>query len=186
MNHHFLLLPKTLLVLSLILTAAFSQVERLPGEESSDVKEKLTINVLDGKDEVVDKIFVQNNPEEYTIEEGSLTREQEASAPASQQTTLAPLLLSMELVFDTYDEGYSVKKEVGKIHKLAHIDGEQHRSPTLMIVWGEGLKFKGILTYCKERYTKFLADGTPVRCVMNVRFTEHTTPTEQRSRTEYH
>lgn len=94
-------------------------------------------------------------------------------------------------VFYKLDESAStadeeVKDVILKIQRLSHTDAEQLKSPKCELKWGQNLKFKNYITSLSEKYVKFTPDGTPVRCVMNVRFTEHTTAEEQTSRTKYH
>ena len=155
---------------------------------------KCTINKMGGEnnDQIVENIEVLFNPKEYVVEKMAPWQEHHNAGldnPELQWTTGECMMLSMELFFDTYEkpgDERDVKKITSKIHALAHVDGELHRPPVCVVTWGQSLRFKGILTYIKERYTKFLADGTAVRCVMNVRFVEFTPPTEQLQRTKYH
>jgi phage tail-like protein len=85
-----------------------------------------------------------------------------------------------------FDDESQIKDTDIKINRLAHIDGEQHRPPTCIFSWGQGLKFKGILTDITERYRMFEPDGAPVRAELNANFFEYTSDEEQIQRWKSH
>lgn len=80
----------------------------------------------------------------------------------------SPTTLSMELFFDQYESGKSVREMTDKIEALALVHQELHRPPTALLTWGTGLAFKCILESFRTAFALFLADGTPVRAVMTV------------------
>lgn len=80
----------------------------------------------------------------------------------------SPSTISMELVFDQYETGKSVREMTDKIETLALVHQELHRPPTALLTWGTGLAFKCILESFRTAFALFLADGTPVRAVMTV------------------
>ena len=80
----------------------------------------------------------------------------------------SPPTLSVELTFDQYEEGKSVREITDKIETLALVHQELHRPPTALLTWGTGLAFKCILESYRTAFALFLADGTPVRAVMTV------------------
>lgn len=80
----------------------------------------------------------------------------------------SPSTMAMELFFDQYEEGKSVREMTDKIEKLALVHQELHRPPTALLTWGTGLAFKCVLESFRTAFSLFLADGTPVRAVMTV------------------
>jgi len=116
-----------------------------------------------------------------------------------------PETLSIELFFDTYAPATSggmlkqtarsvippnpfqkpgsrsVKVKTDEFIKLARVDSELHQPPICHLHWGTfgsgeatGF-FVGVLTDVRQKFTLFLADGTPVRATLSCTFTESTT-----------
>lgn len=122
-----------------------------------------------------------------------------AAAYALQFTNgaVAPPTLSFDLLFDTYEgepsgggwgslislpnptalhttsapSGVSVLSYTNKILALTQINRELHRPPNCEVWWGMVLLCVGPLTGCTQTYTRFLADGTPVRAKLSCTFT---------------
>ncbi|MBI2041255.1 MAG: hypothetical protein HYT16_04100 [DPANN group archaeon] len=113
-------------------------------------------------------------------------------APTLEFTSGEPYRLQMDLFFDRYEEGKSVREYTDKIEKLTvTLDGdplkeelvhqELHRPPTILLTWGTGL-FTAVIESCDPpRFTRFLDDaatakaatsGTPVSAVMTCVFTD--------------
>jgi nucleoid-associated protein YgaU len=86
------------------------------------------------------------------------------------------MTLSLTLQFDTYEDRVSVReKYVKHLEKLAMMRGQVKKEtsptpqekkkmtpPVVLFVWGR-FNFKGVLESISQKYTMFLADGTPVR-----------------------
>lgn len=97
-------------------------------------------------------------------------------------------VLSMQLFFDTYTytskDGRAVKRDVrdytDEILGLLDIDPELHAPPVCRFTWGERLQFQGVLERANQRFTLFLADGTPVRATVDVSFKEFAEDTSER------
>lgn len=112
--------------------------------------------------------------------------------------------LSIELFFDTYEphgagmalrsaaaslltpttplqtRGISslasdVTAKTREIAALAEVDRELHRPPLCTLTWGSFDIFEGVLTDLQQRFTMFLADGTPVRATLSCSFVEWST-----------
>jgi nucleoid-associated protein YgaU len=109
--------------------------------------------------------------------------------------------LSIELFFDTYEsrseaatwkraasssiaptnpfqsgDATDVREYTQKIVNLALPDTELHRPPVCTLKWGEyETIFVGVMTQVDERYTMFLANGTPVRATLSCSFVEYRT-----------
>jgi hypothetical protein len=78
--------------------------------------------------------------------------------------------LQMELFFDRYEEGKSVREVTDEVEKLSLVHQELHRPPVCLVTWGTGLAFKCILESVRTGFAMFLADGTPVRasCLVDI------------------
>jgi nucleoid-associated protein YgaU len=146
--------------------------------------ERAKIYVLDGDGEGSKKadppgengIDVCFNPKEYSLEK-SVSWDTEKSftdAPKPEFTKPSPMTLSVTLQFDTYEERVSVRnKYVKHLEKLVMMRGQVKNQknakekqkaspPVILFVWGR-FTFKGVIDSLSQKYTMFLADGTPVR-----------------------
>jgi nucleoid-associated protein YgaU len=72
-------------------------------------------------------------------------------------------------------EASDVRRHTDQIARLAEIDIELHRPPVCDLRWGVFDIFTGVLTRLHERFTLFLADGTPVRATLTCEFAEVST-----------
>jgi hypothetical protein len=90
--------------------------------------------------------------------------------------------LEMELFLDTYEAyeptnrspisaGSDVRDLVSEITNLMNIDPTTHAPPVLIFAWAS-LCFTCVLAQVSQRFTMFLADGTPVRARLQVTFNE--------------
>lgn len=114
--------------------------------------------------------------------------------------------LSIELFFDTYEsrdrmswkraattllaptnpfqksDASDVRACTDAIAKLAEVDRELHRPPICHLGWGTFDIFYGVLTEVNQRFTMFLADGTPVRATLSCSFVEFHTEAHFKAR----
>jgi hypothetical protein len=91
----------------------------------------------------------------------------------SQHTNADPATLTLELFFDTYAQGKTVRDYTDKVANLSKIEkhGDIHRPPVCRLTWGNGgLFFQGTLQSLTQNFTLFLADGTPVRATLQCTF----------------
>jgi nucleoid-associated protein YgaU len=103
---------------------------------------------------------------------------------------------SIELFFDTYEsrsgavslagaaasflpaslipgrQATDVRQHTDQIARLLEVDTELHQPPVCNLRWGVFDIFTGALTSLYQRFTLFLADGTPVRATLTCDFTE--------------
>ncbi|MEF2967755.1 peptidoglycan-binding protein LysM [Paenibacillus sp. M1] len=115
-------------------------------------------------------IEVMFNPNEYTVSfEGKYTGEknnmqfQRSSTPE----------FKVSLFYDTYEKRTDVRKQTVMLTSLLDpkVSGKStKRPPVCLFVWG-GFTYRGILTKIEQKFTMFLENGTPVRCLMDVTFT---------------
>jgi hypothetical protein len=107
--------------------------------------------------------------------------------------------LSIELFFDTYEsrtdsaswkraaasmltptnpfqtgDATDVRRKTAEVAALALPDPDLHEPPVCNLSWGRFDIFDGVLTSLDQRFTMFLADGTPVRATLTCSFAEHT------------
>jgi nucleoid-associated protein YgaU len=121
------------------------------------------------------------------------------SAPEPEQEFggVSPETLSIDLFFDTYEsrasasgwqqvasfvqptnpfqasDATNVTKLTDRVVQLAEVDPEKHRPPVCKLSWGAFTNiFTGVLTSLDQKFTLFLADGTPVRATLSCSFVE--------------
>lgn len=129
------------------------------------------------------QIPVLFNPEEYTV------NRENSFAQANIPGLSAPILqfvhgnmqtLEMELFLDTYEEHREgarvvnaaredVRGLVRKLTDLMNINAATHAPPILLFTWAS-ISFTCVLAKATQRFTMFLADGTPVRAKVQVSF----------------
>ncbi len=152
--------------------------------------ERATIYVLkqDGatgtKTDAESTIEVCFNPKEYALDKAVAWDSEKAFADAPQPEFTKPsaMSLSVTLQFDTYEERVSVREKYVKyIEALSMMrkqptkapsknDKKNYSPPVILFVWGR-FTFKGVVESLSQKYTMFLADGTPVRaeCGLKIR-----------------
>lgn len=136
--------------------------------------EKLSIQV-EHSGEVIRVLF---NPEEYSLSKDNNFAAHNVpglSSPILQFVHGNLRTLTMELFFDTSAAPADVRDESEKVVRLASIDSELHAPPVLLLSWGS-LLFRGVLTSVGQTFTRFLADGRPVRARLDVSFSEVVDP----------
>jgi nucleoid-associated protein YgaU len=75
-----------------------------------------------------------------------------------------------------------VRVHTAKIAALAEINQELHRPPKCTLTWGTFDIFEGVLTNLAQKFSLFLADGTPVRATLTCSFVEFYTFAHYRAR----
>jgi Contractile injection system tube protein/LysM domain len=147
--------------------------------------EKLRIKNEDSGEEFA----VLFNPTEYSIEDASKWTDQDrmGQKPELHYTGGERKKLTMELFFDTYENGSDVREHTSKLAALLVFNREAHRPPKVTLNWGQGapggphadFPFTGVLESLKQQFVLFLGDGTPVRAKLAVVFLEFTLPEEE-------
>lgn len=124
-----------------------------------------------------------------------------------QFQSVQPETLSLELFFDTYEsrvqssdwkraasfvqpvnpfqtgDATDVTRLTEQVAQLAEVDRELHHPPVCHLSWGAFTDiFTGVLTQLDQRFTLFLADGTPVRATLSCSFLEFETQAHRRAR----
>ena len=153
---------------------------------------KAVIEILDR--EAVDparglpeRIEVQFNPTEYTLEKAAQIAEiaiPGIDSPILQFIRGQNEKLTLELFFDTTESGMGegatdVRNRTKSIYQLVKIQPKTHAPPRLRFTWGEGLTFKAIVESVQQKFTLFNPNGVPLRATVTVAFREYKTLEEQ-------
>lgn len=122
-----------------------------------------------------ERIQVMYNPEEYRIDQGNEIAEigvPGRATPPLQYVRGRVRTLSMELFFDTYEQGEDVRAHTQQVVGLLDPDPQTLAPPVLLFVMGT-FSFQCVLAEANQHFTMFLAAGTPVRARLSVRFQEY-------------
>jgi hypothetical protein len=147
---------------------------------------KAILEAVDGEGKNIELMF---NPEEI-----SFTRSVKwEPAKASKGKTLLPKvnfsgvepykLTLKQLVFDTYESKESVMKAIDNIKKgveLAEGTSEK-RPPIYLLTWGKNEYFHCVITSLTYKLNMFLADGTPVRAMVDISLQEVDKPNQSKT-----
>lgn len=131
------------------------------------------------------------NPEQFTVEKSNQFAEVNIpglSAPVYQFVRGNARSVSMDLFFDTYEQGTDVRvytdritgwdsgsmfsKIPGIAKGLMDIDSELHAPPICLFVWGTFI-FQCIIDQVSKKFTMFLPEGIPVRATLTVTLKEY-------------
>ena len=138
--------------------------------------EKLRIFVETGPKRFAEHITVQFNPNQITIEKSVNWDEKpvaERDVPEFQFTHGQAANFSLDLFFDTYEDGIDVREHTDLVLSLTAVDVKIHRPPICQLVWGKlGVFFQGVLESVTQTFSLFLEDGTPVRATLGCTFKE--------------
>ena len=122
-----------------------------------------------------ESVAVMFNPEEYSLEQGNEIAEIGVPGLATspvQYVRGRARTLRMELFYDTYEAGTDVRAHTQRIVRLLDPDARTHAPPVLLFLMG-GFSLRCVLLEANQQVTMFLADGTPVRARLTVRFQEY-------------
>jgi len=146
---------------------------------------------LSRKDNPSVKVPFLFNPKELSIEKSNQYAEVNIPglpAPIFQFIRGNARSVSMDLFFDTYEEGKDVRMHTDQItgwdagsmfsklpnekKGLMDIDSDLHAPPVCIFVWGTFL-FQCIIERVSKRFTMFLPEGIPVRATLNMTLKEY-------------
>ncbi len=139
---------------------------------------KAKVIILKNRQETVNVLF---NPNEYVLQSGNTFSWHTIpglQSPIAQFVSGEATTLTMDLFFDTYEQGTDVRTHTAKISGLLNVDNDLHAPPLCRFVWGS-LDFKGVVEKVQQRFTMFLGTGIPVRATLNVTFRAVQSMTEQ-------
>lgn len=144
---------------------------------------KAKIVRLDKNDKAKEEVVVLFNPKELTFSKQNTWHrkaEPKANTPKFDFGGGGSTTLQMQLYFDTYAAKKDVRREyTDKIYKMLLVDKDlkdntngKSRPPYVRFQWGDKVGFKAVITSLTQRFTLFREDGTPVRAVLDVSFTQ--------------
>jgi nucleoid-associated protein YgaU len=131
------------------------------------------------------------NPKELSVEKSNQFAEVAIpglSSPIFQFVRGNARSVTMDLFFDTYEEGTDVRAHTDRItgwdagsmlsnlpgaaKGLMDIDSELHAPPVCLFIWG-AFVFQCIIERVSKRFTLFLPEGIPVRATLSVTLKEY-------------
>jgi hypothetical protein len=139
-------------------------------EQARGRLETVSIESLEGQPVVVTAMF---NPKELSVDKSVPWQTHPDSTeelPVAQYPGPEPTRLRLQLMFEDPSD---VRKPLAVLEGLVREDPQLHRPPKVTVVWGGALssglpKFAGVIESVSQKYTLFLADGTPVRATAGV------------------
>jgi len=118
------------------------------------------------------------NPTEYSFSKSNTWTKAEtrgADVPALEFGGGEPIQLTMEVFFDTHEEGTDVRTYTNKLWKLVLVDPgnrdsttQQGSPPQCEFQWGMMWSFKAVITSLSMKFTMFMPNGTPTRATANI------------------
>jgi hypothetical protein len=142
------------------------------GTTKSNLASAQLINLVSG--EKVDFMF---NPKEYTLTKTNnweLKPAKGKNLPSIEFKQGGAQSLKLQIFFDTYAEGTDVRTHTDKIWKMMAVDestkntkSNKSSPPKVAFQWGS-FYFKAVIKSISQKYTLFLADGTPVRTTIDI------------------
>lgn len=164
----------------------------------------ITFHRLDSNLQRTAAVRASFNPTEVTFNKGVQIAEQAVpglDSPILQFVRGQNETLSMDLFFDTTDEGMSgtdakaVTEKTDAFYQLVKIDRASHAPPVVEVTWGEahlpGAHLKGswasqtrtsfrcLVESIQQRLTLFSPEGVPLRAVLSVKLREYVTLGDQ-------
>jgi Contractile injection system tube protein len=124
------------------------------------------------------EVELKFNPTQYVKNKAvqwQLHKDTVADAPGVEFTAGAPQTLSMDCMFDGFEQQEDVEDlYVSKIRKMALIDEDLERPPMVVLVWGSNDVFKGVVTKVDTTLTMFTRDGIATRAKVTFAMQETT------------
>jgi len=111
---------------------------------------------------------VMFNPGDYGIDRGASYAELDVpglKTPILQFVRGEAQTLSLSLFLDGSDARKPVKAALAALRKFVSINGELHTPPVCLFVWGD-VRFQGVVTSLKEKFSLFDNDGKVVRATV--------------------
>ncbi len=95
-------------------------------------------------------------------------RDSKPDEPTLNFTSGEAKTLSVELMFDTYEAGISVKPFVGGLLNFSFASTSPNATAPVDFTWGSNGPFRAFITTADARYSMFLPDGTPARATVTL------------------
>jgi len=140
-----------------------------------------TIRNLDAKDpnnpdNIVECMF---RPKQYTFSKRNNWNTNPVTGDDTPDVLFSggdAMTLTMDLFFDTYEDGKDVRDYTNKLWKLMMVNEDlkdkenKARPPLCEFRWGEAWSFKAAITSLDQTFTLFHSDGKPARSTLKVSF----------------
>jgi len=113
---------------------------------------------------------VMFNPGDYGIDRGASYAELDVpglKTPILQFVRGEAQTLSLSLFLDGSDARKPVRNALVALRKFISINGELHTPPVCLFVWGD-VRFQGVVTSLKEKFSLFDNDGNVVRATVTL------------------
>ncbi len=141
--------------------------------------EKAELQVLDKKGKATETIAVQFNPMTMSLQmANSIDGGQSRARQTQQYNGTSSTTLSLDLEFDTADEGTSadpvdVRSRTMQVAQFVLPGGEESKQapPRLNFRWGT-FELKGVMSSLSEELSFFSSDGVPLRAKLSVQIKE--------------
>ncbi len=115
-------------------------------------------------------IEVMFNPTDYGIDRGANYAELDVpglKTPILQFVRGEAQTLSLTLFLDGSDARKPVKDALKALRQFVCINGELHSPPVCLFEWGD-VRFQGVVTSLKEKFSLFDSDGKVVRATVTL------------------
>ena len=113
---------------------------------------------------------VMFNPTDYGIDRGANYAELDAPGlkmPILQFVRGEAQTLTLSLFLDGSDARKPVKDALKALRQFISINGDLHTPPVCLFVWGD-VRFQGVATSLKEKFSLFDSDGNVVRATVTL------------------
>jgi nucleoid-associated protein YgaU len=122
-------------------------------------------------------IHVLFNPTEYGLDASFVlaTKQVVGGTEAVQYVNGSPRVLTMDLLFDTYELGTDVRRHTNRLYGLLDVGSNEQHPPIVEFRWG-ALIFECLVEHINGRFTLFLDSGVPVRATLTVTFKQWIDP----------
>jgi hypothetical protein len=141
---------------------------------------KLTIISVDGDGPKI-PVTAQFNPKEIGIDKSvpwNKHKNPKGDIPMLEFTNAENRNMTFELFFDaTEPKSEPVEVRIAKLHKMTLIrtdsqEPSKQHPPRVIVTWGFGQVFKGVIESLSVKYTMFSSAGTPLRATCSLKIKE--------------
>ena len=129
-----------------------------------------------------DRIQCMFNPTEFTVTKGATWTPRDVQGKGQPELRFVSSTsgsFDLRLVFDTTEAGTSVTEHTDLLLRLVEpnanlpsADAKAKRPPFVWFSWGRWKSFKAVVTNVSLNYTYFSAEGSPLRAIATVSFTQ--------------
>jgi nucleoid-associated protein YgaU len=148
---------------------------------------KAYIEILKGSKKG-EEISLQFNPSEYSIERINTFKEKKLKNLKNMKKQFQEGKesdISLNILFDSTDDGTDVRDKIEKFSWLIDIDPEIHAPPPCMFIWAK-FKVIAVVTKLTKKFTYFYQDGVPARVRISLTLKPYKTTKEIEAETKKH